>query len=206
MIQCHFPLCGHLRRFNLIRQNRNQCVSIICRHQIFLFPFYKARLNQFFNDCCPCCRCAKSFLFRIFGQFFISCTFHCRKQGIFCVLFRWLCKMLRYKRITGTIMLACPDIQLRLFFLNLYAKELFQSIFDCLESFLLCFLCCEIKRMIITGNLAFMAFINIKICSCCQYPGTDQIQNLAASFFQFTNICLCYFHGWDNRMVIGYFL
>ena len=44
--------------------------------------------------------------------------------------------------------------------------------------------------MIITGNLAFMAFINIRICGCCQYPGTDQIQNLAVSFFQFTYICL----------------
>ena len=103
-------------------------------------------------------------------------------------------------------MLASPDIQLRLFFLNLYAKELFQFIFDRLESFLLCFLCCEIKRMIIAGDLAFMAFINIRICSCCQNPGTDQIQNLAVSFFQFTNICFGYFHGWDNRMVIGYFL
>ena len=206
MIQCHFPLCGHLRRFNLIRQNRNQYIAIICRYQIFLFSFHKARLNQFFNDCCPCCRSTKSFLLCIFGQFFISCTFHSRKQGIFCVLFRWLCKMLRYKRITRTVMLASPDIQLRLFFLNLYAKELFQFIFDCLESFLLCFLCREIKRMIITGNLAFMAFINIRICGCCQYPGTDQIQNLAVSFFQFTYICLCYFHGRDNCMVIRYFL
>ena len=44
--------------------------------------------------------------------------------------------------------------------------------------------------MIITGNLAFMAFINIRICGCCQYPGTDQIQNLTVSFFQFTYICL----------------
>ena len=114
--------------------------------------------------------------------------------------------MLRYKRITGTVMLACPDIQLRLFFLNLYAKELFQFIFDRLESFLLCFLCREIKRMIITGNLAFMTLINIRSCGCCQYPGTDQIQNLAVSLFQFTYICLCYFHGWDNGMVIGYFL
>ena len=103
-------------------------------------------------------------------------------------------------------MLACPDIQLRLFFLTLYAKELFHFIFDCLESFLLCFLCREIKRMIITGNLTFMALINIRICGCCQYPGTDQIQNLAVSLFQFTNICFGYFHGWDNRMVIGYFL
>ena len=34
----------------------------------------------------------------------------------------------------------------------------------------------------------------------------NQIQNLAASFFQFTNICFGYFHGWDNRMVIRYFL
>ena len=48
--------------------------------------------------------------------------------------------------------------------------------------------------------------INIRICSCCQNSGTDQIQNLAASFFQFTNIRFGYFHGWDNRMVIGYFL
>ena len=32
------------------------------------------------------------------------------------------------------------------------------------------------------------------------------IQNLAVSFFQFTNICFGYFHGWDNRMVIRYFL
>ena len=38
-------------------------------------------------------------------------------------------------------MLASPDIQLRLFFFTLYAKELFQFIFDRLESFLLCFLC-----------------------------------------------------------------
>ena len=85
-----------------------QHISIICRHQIFLFPFHKARLNQFFNDCCPCCRCAKSFLFCIFGQFFIPCTFHRRKQGIFCVLFRWLCKMLRYKRITRCCLGKCP--------------------------------------------------------------------------------------------------
>ena len=120
------------------------------------------------RDSCPCCRSTKSFLFCIFGQFFIPCTFHRRKHGIFCVLFRWLCEMLRYQRITGTIMLACPDIQLRLFFLNLYAKELFQFIFDRLESFLLCFLCCEIKRMII----AFVAgiinwLIRILICGGC---------------------------------------
>ena len=57
-----------------------------------------------------------------------------------------------------------------------------------------------------SADLAFMTLINIRSCGCCQYPGTDQIQNLAVSLFQFTYICLCYFHGWDNGMVIGYFL
>ena len=58
-------------------------------------------------------------------------------------------------------MLACPDIQLGSSFSLFTPKNCLLLILIAFESFLLLFSLREIKRMIITGNLTFMALHKI---------------------------------------------
>ena len=56
--------------------------------------------------------------------------------------------------------------------------------------------------MEVAGQLALMGLINIGICCCSEYSGTDEIQNVPLLFFQLLKVCFLHFRSGDNGMMV----
>ena len=96
--QLVLPFSRHRCRFQIIRKDLDQGLSVICSHDLFPFPAGVLGMDQFFNDRCPGSRSPESFLLCLCVKFFISCRLHCCKQRILRIRFRRRSEMFRHLR------------------------------------------------------------------------------------------------------------
>ena len=77
------PFCCHGWGLDLLRHDRDQCNSLMCRKKVLClfvsFTFHKSDTDQLLNRSCPGCGCSDSFPLHFFRHLICSGSLHCRQ-------------------------------------------------------------------------------------------------------------------------------